>query len=100
MEAKEGIDITALTGAGARVTIQTLFRRYEHLAGMSGTASQSRREFKKVYARKVTVVPTHRKCIRRGSQPRGFTQQAARALIHIRRCRRSNPCIARGWTDH
>src|SRR5690606_7748827 len=58
MEAKEGVEITALTGAGAKVTIQTLFRNYEHLAGMTGTGASSRREFKRVYNRKVTVIPT------------------------------------------
>ena len=78
VEAKEGIEVTSLTGAGARVTVQTLFRRYEYLAGMTGTATQARREFKKVYGRKVTAVPTHRPCIRTGRATRVFATQAAK----------------------
>jgi preprotein translocase subunit SecA len=84
MEAKEGVEITALTGAGAKVTIQTLFRKYEHLAGMTGTGASSRREFKRVYNRKVTVIPTHRRCIRRGRPPRVFATQAAKREAIVR----------------
>ncbi|MCA9028529.1 MAG: translocase [Planctomycetaceae bacterium] len=78
VEAKEAIPLSPQTGSGARVTIQTLFRRYEHLAGMTGTAAVARREFKRVYKRKVTVVPTHKKCKRTGSPTRIFSTQAAK----------------------
>ncbi len=38
IEAKEGIEVTVPTGQAARITVQDLFLRYHHLAGMTGTA--------------------------------------------------------------
>ena len=39
VEAKEQVPVTAATGQAARVTVQSFFRLYEHLCGMTGTAS-------------------------------------------------------------
>ncbi len=47
VEAKELVPITAATGQAARVTVQTYFRQYEHLCGMTGTAVQARRELRR-----------------------------------------------------
>ncbi|MEM7316100.1 MAG: preprotein translocase subunit SecA, partial [Planctomycetota bacterium] len=49
VEAKEGIEVTVETGHAARVTVQDLFRRYKHVCGMTGTASTSAGELKKIY---------------------------------------------------
>ena len=38
VEAKEGVEVTVDTGQAARITVQDFFLRYEHLAGMTGTA--------------------------------------------------------------
>jgi preprotein translocase subunit SecA len=60
VEAKEGIEVTVPTGQAARITVQDLFLRYKHLAGMTGTASTATREFRKVYHKVVIPVPTNR----------------------------------------
>lgn len=60
VEAKEKLDITPATRQGATITLQTFFRRYEFFGGMSGTIWTSRREFKKVYGKKVKRIPTNR----------------------------------------
>lgn len=60
IEAKEGIEISVPTGQAARITIQDLFLRYPHLAGMTGTAASSARELKKIYRTPVVSVPTNR----------------------------------------
>ena len=60
VEAKEGIGITPATGQGAMVTLQSFFRLYRFFGGMSGTVWDSRREFKKVYQKKVVRIPTHK----------------------------------------
>ncbi len=60
VEAKEGIEVTVETGHAARITVQDLFRRYTHLAGMTGTASSSAGELKKIYGLKVFTIPTNR----------------------------------------
>jgi preprotein translocase subunit SecA len=72
VEAKELVPITAATGQAARVTVQTFFRQYEHLAGMTGTAVQARRELSATYGISVSVIPTNRPCIRTGRPYRIF----------------------------
>lgn len=83
IEAKESVPITEETGEAARITVQTFFRRYENIAGMTGTAIQAAREFQHTYGLGVTAIPTHRPCIREGLPPRIFTTQDAKrkALI-------------------
>lgn len=60
VEAKEQIEISVPTGQAARITVQDLFLRYKHLAGMTGTAMSAEREFRKVYKMRVIPVPTNR----------------------------------------
>ncbi|MEX1228593.1 MAG: translocase [Planctomycetaceae bacterium] len=72
VEAKEGIPITEITGQAARVTVQTFFRQFAYLSGMTGTAMQSRKEFRRAYNIRVAPIPTHRKCLRKGKPPRIF----------------------------
>ena len=64
VEAKELIPITAATGQAARVTVQSFFRHFTHLGGMTGTAAQARGELRKTYHLPVSIIPTHRPCIR------------------------------------
>jgi len=64
VEAKEGVEVTVETGQAARITVQDFFLRYEHLAGMTGTAAASARELRKIYRCPVVLVPTNRPCIR------------------------------------
>lgn len=65
VEAKEGVEITFATNQAARITIQDLFLRYERLGGMTGTASTSRGELKKIYHVHVLSIPTNRPPIRK-----------------------------------
>ena len=60
VEAKEGVEVSVETGHAARVTVQDLFRRYKHLAGMTGTARTSASELKKIYSTPVYQIPTNR----------------------------------------
>ncbi len=65
VEAQEKVEITFATNQAARITIQDLFLRYERLAGMTGTASTSGRELKKIYEVRVESIPTNRPPIRK-----------------------------------
>ncbi len=78
IEAKESVPITAETGEAARITVQTFFRRYENIAGMTGTGIQAAREFQGTYGLGVTTIPTHRPCIREGLPPRIFVDHDAK----------------------
>jgi preprotein translocase subunit SecA len=65
VEAQEGVEITFATNQAARITVQDLFLRYERLGGMTGTASTSARELRKIYTVHVEPVPTNRPPIRK-----------------------------------
>ena len=82
IEAKELVPITAATGEAARITVQSFFRQYTNLCGMTGTALPAAAELKKTYKLKVTKIPTNRKCIRKERPYRVFkTQNAKRQAI-------------------
>jgi preprotein translocase subunit SecA len=72
IEAKERIEVTVPTGQAARITVQDLFLRYKHLAGMTGTAMSAAREFRKVYKMRVIPVPTNKPCQRKRLPDRVF----------------------------
>ncbi len=72
MEAKQGVEVTVATGQAARITIQDLFLRYEHLAGMTGTAMGSARELRRIYRCHVLPIPTNRPAIRQRLPDRVF----------------------------
>jgi preprotein translocase subunit SecA len=60
IEVKEGCEITHRPETVARISYQRFFRRYLHLAGMTGTAREVRGELWSVYGRSTLRVPTHR----------------------------------------
>jgi preprotein translocase subunit SecA len=60
IEAKEEVEVTVPTGQAARITVQDLFLRYRWLAGMTGTARTSAREFRKIYKMRVIPIPTNK----------------------------------------
>ena len=60
IEAKQGLEISVPTGQAARITVQDLFLRYPHLAGMTGTAASSAGELRKIYRTPVIRVPTNK----------------------------------------
>ncbi|MGI9445291.1 MAG: helicase-related protein [Rubripirellula sp.] len=60
IEAKQELEISVPTGQAARITVQDLFLRYPHLAGMTGTAASSAGELRKIYRTPVIRVPTNK----------------------------------------
>jgi len=64
VEAKEGLKIQRESITYATITFQNLFRLYDKLAGMTGTAETEAEEFAKIYNLDVVVIPTHRPMIR------------------------------------
>ena len=72
IEAKEKIEISVPTGQAARITVQDLFLRYPHLAGMTGTAASSARELRRIYRTPVIRVPTNRPPRRKRLKDRVF----------------------------
>ncbi len=64
VEAKEGVKIEAENQTLATITFQNLFRMYEKLAGMTGTADTEAAEFDKIYNLEVVVIPPNKEMIR------------------------------------
>jgi preprotein translocase subunit SecA len=60
VEAKEGVRIESENQTLATITFQNLFRMYEKLAGMTGTADTEAAEFDKIYKLEVIVIPPNR----------------------------------------
>ncbi len=59
IEAKEGVSIQRESKTLATVSLQNYFRKYTHLAGMTGTAVTEAEEFRRIYKLDVIVIPTH-----------------------------------------
>ncbi len=57
IEVKEGCEVSSPNEALARITYQRFFKRYLHLAGMTGTASEAAGELSAVYGLKVIRIP-------------------------------------------
>jgi len=64
VEATEGVKIANENQTLASITFQNLFRMYEKLAGMTGTADTEAGEFAKIYNLDVLIAPTNRPNIR------------------------------------
>jgi preprotein translocase subunit SecA len=60
VEAKEGVAVQAENQTVASITYQNYFRRYEKLAGMTGTATTEATELMKIYNLEVVEIPPNR----------------------------------------
>ncbi len=75
VEQKEGVPIQPRQTVAKKITIQSLMRPYEHLAGMTGTAWEERKEFRGVYGMK-TLRFEPRLPLRRHLRPDRFSADA------------------------
>ncbi len=64
LEAKERVTVQRESQTVAVITFQNLFRLYDKLSGMTGTAKTEEDEFRKIYGLDVVCVSTHRTMIR------------------------------------
>lgn len=64
IEAKESVDIQRETKTLATITFQNLFRMYNKLSGMTGTAKTEEEEFREIYNMYVIEIPTNKPIIR------------------------------------
>ena len=60
IEAKEGVRINQETKTLATITFQNLFRMYNKLSGMTGTAKTEEEEFRDIYNMYVICIPTNK----------------------------------------
>ncbi len=99
VEAKEGVAIQEENQTVATITYQNYFRRYDKLAGMTGTALTEATEFMKIYKLQVVEIPTNMPMVREGSERPDLQdqgRQVGRRRQGDRRAARSRAAGPRG----
>lgn len=84
IEAKEGVEVKRESMTLATVTFQNLFRMYDKLAGMTGTAITEAEEFGKIYSLEVVSIPTNRPIARIDKSDAIFSSQNGKHIAVVR----------------
>ncbi|HEY5802388.1 MAG TPA: preprotein translocase subunit SecA [Lysobacter sp.] len=84
VEAKEGVPVQRENQTLASITFQNLFRMYNKLSGMTGTADTEAYEFQSIYGLEVIVIPTHQPVQRKDHPDAVFLNRAGkyRAVVN------------------
>ena len=99
VEAKEGVAIQHENQTLASITFQNLFRLYDRLSGMTGTADTESVEFQQIYGLEVVVIPTNQPMIREDLPDLVYRTQKEKfeAIIEdIKACRSRNQPVLVG----
>ena len=78
VEAKEGVNVQRENQTLASITFQNLFRMYEKLSGMTGTADTEAYEFESIYGLEVVVIPTNKEMVRKDHPDQVFLNRAGK----------------------
>ena len=76
IEAKEGVKIQRENVTLATITYQNLYRMYDKLSGMTGTADTEAEEFSKIYELEVMIIPTNKPMVRDDRQDQIYKSEA------------------------
>lgn len=87
IEIKEGCEVSKQQETVAKISYQRFFRRYLHLAGMTGTAKEVTGEFWSVYGLPVVRIRTHRPLRRKALAGRIFGDREERDRHLLERVR-------------
>ncbi len=90
IEVKEGCEVTARNETLARISYQRFFRRYHHVAGMTGTAREVANELWSVYRLKVVTIPTHKPLVRNALQGKVFRNEREKWIAVVNRIKELN----------
>ncbi|EDN68524.1 SecA protein [Beggiatoa sp. PS] len=102
VEAKENAHIQNENQTLASITFQNLFRLYNKLSGMTGTADTEAYEFQDIYHLEVVVIPTHKPMIRNdmGDLVYLTTQEKYKAIFEdIKDCQQRGQPVLVGTTS-
>ena len=84
IEAKEGVEVQEESMTLATISFQNLFRLYEKLAGMTGTAMTEAEEFHQVYKLEVVEVPSNKSLARIDRSDRIYRTEKAKFKAIVR----------------
>lgn len=78
LEAKEGVTVQKESKTLATISLQNYFRKYELLAGMTGTALTESEEFHRIYKLDVVAIPPNKEVIRRDETDKIYKTRRAK----------------------
>ncbi|UHQ19930.1 preprotein translocase subunit SecA [Lysobacter sp. KIS68-7] len=90
VEAKERVEVQRENQTLASITFQNLFRMYNKLSGMTGTADTEAYEFQNIYGLEVVVIPTHRPMVRKDHSDLVFLNRAGKYRAVVNEIKESN----------
>lgn len=102
VEAKENVQIQNENQTLASITFQNLFRLYDKLSGMTGTADTEAFEFQQIYSLEVVVIPTNKPMIRDDKADLVYmtTEEKYKAIIEdIKDCQQRQQPVLVGTTS-
>jgi preprotein translocase subunit SecA len=89
VEIKEGVDVGGGTKTKSSITYQNFFSLYPTLAGMTGTAKTTEKEFQDIYNLDVVVLPTVKPLIRKDLPDFVYQTELAKwknVLVESKKC--------------
>jgi preprotein translocase subunit SecA len=87
IEIKEGLVSSSERETAARITYQRFFRRYLHLAAMTGTGAEVASEVRAIFGLTTLRIPTHRRPARQNVGTRVFVTAVRRWHVVVERIR-------------
>jgi len=90
IEAKEGVKVQKESRTMATITFQNLFRLYDKLAGMTGTAATEAEEFHKIYKLETIIIPTNRPNVRQDLNDQIYRTEMDKFLAVIKDVKERN----------
>ncbi len=88
IEAKERVPIQRESRTMATITFQNLFRLYDKLAGMTGTAVTEAEEFHKIYKLEVLSIPTNKASCRADASDRVYKTELGKFKAVVQEIKR------------
>lgn len=89
IEAKENVKIENESKTLATITFQNLFRIYNKLSGMTGTALTEEEEFKEIYNMDVVEIPTNKPMVRKDYNDKIFKTEHGKFEAVIERIKQA-----------
>ncbi|MEZ4320212.1 MAG: preprotein translocase subunit SecA [Myxococcota bacterium] len=102
VEAKEKLNVEQESQTYATITFQNLFRMYDKLAGMTGTAATEAAEFAEIYDLDTLVIPTNKPIARRDDDDVIYKTQMEKfqaAMEEIVECHKRGQPVLVGTTS-
>lgn len=83
LEAKEGVSVQRESKTLATISLQNYFRKYEMLAGMTGTALTESEEFHRIYNLDVVAIPPNRQVVRKDLPDKIYKTRRAKIFAAV-----------------